>query len=505
MKVKFVHRIIGLVIAFVLLAASGAFLWYLYTTKMVPTKYLKLGAAFFTVLSLAVSLLCININKTWRSLIGCVLALLIVGVQCFAVDFIKVTTNTFEEITQVEPEYAEVGVFVKSEDEATAISDLKGYTFGIMRALDRSITDIAIRNISNTLGEELTVIEYETVDEVAAALIETNEVTAIIVNKAFVEILSEIEGFEDVGEKIREVGILEIEDTVKLPTGSSGGGSYAEGPLDIGTYVAPNPSTKMPEHVVSLYISGIDCYGKVSRRSRSDVNIVAFANTKTKQIVLISAPRDFYVPTPVTNGVCDKLTNAGIYGAKVSKGALEMLYDAEINHYFRVNFTGFINIVNAMGGITVNSKYAFTTKNGESFVKGENVLTGSQALAFARERKSFASGDRQRGKNQMEVIKGVINKATSFAMLTNYKKILDSVAASMETDLPYEKITELINNQLNDNAKWNVVSYSVDGTGASRKPFSQKSRSYVMLPKQSTIDKAKSLIDQLITDQVPTL
>ncbi len=506
MKGKFGQKIIGLIVGLVLLLASATFLWYLYSTGMVPKKYLMVGAAFFAVCAIIVFLLCININKTWRSLIGCILALLIIGAQGYGIDFINVGTQTLEEITQVEPEYAEVGVFVKAEDKAQAISDLKGYNFGIMQLLDRGITDVAINNISNILGEELSVVEYETVDEAVSALIETQEVMAIIINKAFIEMLSEIEGFEDAEEKIREVGILEVEDTVKVPTGSSGGGggSYAEGPLDIGTYVAPNPATKMPDHVISLYISGIDCYGKVSRRSRSDVNIVAMFNTVTKQILLISAPRDFYVPTPVSSGACDKLTNAGIYGAKVSKGALEMLYDAEINYYFRVNFTGFQKIVNSLGGITVNSKYSFTTKYGESFVKGENFLNGERALAFARERKSFASGDRQRGKNQMEVIKGVINKATSVAMLTNYKEILASVAASMEMDVPYEVITELINNQLSDNAQWNVSTYSVDGTGSSKKPFSQKGRSYVMVPKKATIDKAKSLIDQLITDQVPT-
>ncbi len=507
MKGSFCHKLIGMILSAVLLTASGVFLWYLHLTNMVPAKYLMVGAAVFVVLTLIVFLLCININKTWRSLFGCFLSLAMIGVQCYAVDFIKVGTQTLEKITQVEVEYAEVGVFVKSDDEATAISDLKGYSFGIMRVLDRNITNAAVRNISNVLDEELSVVEYETVDEVVSALIETGEVNAIIINKAFVEILGEIEGYETAGEQIREVGNLEVEDTVKVPTtstGGGGGGKYYETPLDIGVFVEPDPTVKMPDHVFSVYLSGIDCYGKISRRSRSDVNIVAVVNTESKQVLLISAPRDLYVQTPVTSGAYDKLTNAGIYGVKASKGAMEMLYDAEINYYFRVNFTGFYRIINALGGITVNSDYAFTVKSGETFVKGENQLNGSTALAFARERYSFKSGDRQRGKNQMAVIKGVIDKATSLAMLTNYKKILDSVAESMETDIPYEKITELINNQLNDNASWNVVSYSVDGTDASKKPFSQKGNSYVMVPKESTINKAKSLIKQVINGDVPT-
>ncbi len=508
LKVSFKHRILGIIIGLVSLVASGAFVWFLSLSGMVPLKYLAIGSAVLFVLAAAIALLCININKTARSLIGCFLALAILGVQCYAVDFVGTGTKTLEKITEVEVEYAVVSVYVRADDPSEDFSELKGYKFGIMKDIDRRITDKALENIASLLGEELIIKEYETIDELAEALLTLKEVDAIVINISFLEILSEIEGFETAANDMREIFESEIEATFEVPgstsSGGGGGGSYAEGPLDIGTYVAPDPSVKMPEHVFSVYLSGIDCYGSVSRRSRSDVNIVAFFNTKTHEVLLISAPRDFYVATPVSGGVPDKLTNAGIYGAKVSRGALEMLYDTEINYEFKVNFTGFEKIIDALGGITVYSKYNFTGENGGNFVKGYNQVNGRLALSFARERHSFASGDRQRGKNQMEVIKGVIDKATSVAMLTNYKKILESVAESMETTVPLEKITELINEQLSSGAKWNVSTYSVDGTGASKKPFSQKGRSYVMVPNQSTIDKAKSLIGQLLNDEIPT-
>ncbi len=491
----------------VLAAASGVFIWYLYLSKLIPLNYLIIGSVAFALLTALVVWLGINAERTWRSLIGCTLALAIVTVQTYVVDFIKKGTETLEVITNVQVEYAEVGVYVKADDPATDINDLKDYSFGILKSIDRGITDVAISNIINLLGDDISVFEYETIDETAEAMLDIGEINAIIVNKAFIEILVEIEGFEDALEKMKEVYLFDVESTVVLPndtSSSGGGGSYAEGPLETGTYVEPDPSTKMPEHVFSVYISGIDCYGKISRRSRSDVNILAVVNTKTNQVLLISTPRDFYVQTPVSGDTCDKLTNAGIYGVKVSRGALELLYDAEINYSFRVNFTGFEQIIDALGGITVYSKYAFTNDYGISFVKGDNVVNGKKALAFARERHSFASGDRQRGKNQMEVIKGVIDKMTSLNMLTNYKEVLDSVASSMETDIPYDLITTLIQNQLSSGTKWNITTYSVDGTGASKKPYSQKGRSYVMIPKQSTIDKAKSLIDQIISDEIPT-
>lgn len=83
-----------------------------------------------------------------------------------------------------------------------------------------------------------------------------------------------------------------------------------------------------------------------------------------------------------------------------------MLYDTDINYYFRLNFAGFVQIIDALGGITVDSDYDFTTQNssGYHFTKGPNQVNGDQALAFCRERYAFSAGDRQRGKDQMKVI-----------------------------------------------------------------------------------------------------
>ena len=122
-----------------------------------------------------------------------------------------------------------------------------------------------------------------------------------------------------------------------------------------------------------------------------------------------------------------------------------MLYDTDINYYFRLNFAGFVQIIDALGGITVDSDYDFTTQNssGYHFTKGPNQVNGEQAIAFCRERYAFSAGDRQRGKDQMKVIQGVINKATSPDILKNYLSLLDSLSGCFETNIPYDVITSL--------------------------------------------------------------
>ena len=168
-----------------------------------------------------------------------------------------------------------------------------------------------------------------------------------------------------------------------------------------------------------------------------------------------------------------------------------MLYNEDINYYFRINFAGFEQLINALGGVTVNSDYEFDSKNiiGYHYNKGENFLNGEQALVFSRERYAFSEGDRQRGKNQMAVIKGVINKALSPELLKNYSSVLSSIQGCFETNISYEEIARLLQQQLNNGGSWNIVSYSVDGTGDTQKPYSMSQNAYVMIPDESTVQK----------------
>ena len=244
----------------------------------------------------------------------------------------------------------------------------------------------------------------------------------------------------------------------------------------------------------------------MTAKSRSDVNIIATVNTDTHEILLVSTPRDYFVPLSISGGAPDKLTHAGIYGIDVCMDTLGMLYNEDINYYFRINFAGFEQLIDALGGVTVYSDYDFDSKNetGYHFNQGENYLNGEQALVFSRERYAFKEGDRQRGKNQMAVIKGVINKALSPELLKNYSSVLSSIQGCFETNISYEEIARLLQQQLNNGGDWNIVSYSVNGTGATEKPYSMSQKAYVMVPDYNTVDKAKSLMEKVRNGEVVT-
>lgn len=251
----------------------------------------------------------------------------------------------------------------------------------------------------------------------------------------------------------------------------------------------------------SIYISGIDTYGEISSVSRSDVNIVMVVNPKIKQILLISIPRDYYVQLHGTTGTRDKLTHAGIYGIDMSVKTLEDLLEMDINYYIKVNFTSVIDIVDALEGLDVYSEYSFVSYSGFSFKKGYNSVNGEQALDFARTRKAFADGDRQRGKNHQALIEAIIRKATSKSIITKYNSLLSAIDGKYQTNMGIKKITSLIKMQLNDMPSWNVTSFSLTGTDTYNYTYTYNQLLYVMEPDEESVETAIDLIDSVLDDK----
>ena len=258
------------------------------------------------------------------------------------------------------------------------------------------------------------------------------------------------------------------------------------------------------EEPFNIYISGIDVSGPITTNSRSDVNIIMTVNPNTKKILLTTTPRDYYVQIPGVSGEQrDKLTHAGIYGVDVSMSTLESIYGIDITYYARVNFTSLITIVDALGGIDVNSDYEFTTLHGKYKIqKGINHMDGAAALGFSRERYSFEDGDNQRGKNQEAVLTAILQKAMSPAIIKNANQIIASVSDCVETNMTENEMAKFINMQLSDGAGWSIEAAAAAGTGDTQTCFSSGTQPlYVMQPDAASIEEVKSKMKQVLEVQ----
>ena len=268
------------------------------------------------------------------------------------------------------------------------------------------------------------------------------------------------------------------------------------------TGIEANKITKEP---FVVYLSGVDNRGELTEKARSDVNILAVVNPSTKRVALINTPRDYYVDLAGTNSK-DKLTHAGLYGVETSMATLGNLYGVNVDQYLRINFAGFISIIDAVGGVDVYSDQAFTSVGSPgyydptTFVEGWNHLDGKSALAFARERHAFASGDIQRGINQMKVIDAMLNKIKSPALLMGFSKIMDAAADCFVTSFSQDQISALVRMQLSDFAEWDIESYTVTGTSSSStKCYSAKGQKlYVMKPDDASVSKAREMIASVL-------
>ena len=372
-----------------------------------------------------------------------------------------------EQATAREPDRAVVGVYVEAGDPAQSLEDTAGYAFGA--AAGEPYGEQAQAALRQRLGE-VEITSCPTAFALADRL-RAGEVRAILLGDAYAQALSEAPGYQWTGQRLRQVGSLELEleDTPE--------------PLAV--------PEDLPRRFL-VYLSGTDTFGSAATRARSDVNILAAVDTQAKKLLLVATPRDFYVTFPETGGAKDKLAHAGVYGVEASAAALEGLYGVTVDYWVKMNFTGFVELIDALGGVEVYSDQEFTVEPIKTYRQGYNQLTGLEALAFARERYSFPDGDYQRAKNQMEVIRAVVEKCSSFALVQNFRPVLEAAGEHLETNMPKEHLYGLAALQLGDPGPWTVETYTAQGDSAYRETWSMPGQElYVILPGEASVQEAK--------------
>lgn len=256
------------------------------------------------------------------------------------------------------------------------------------------------------------------------------------------------------------------------------------------------------EDPFNIYISGVDTRGDISDVSRSDVNMIVTVNPVDRKILLTSMPRDSYVKLSM-NDEYDKLTHSGVYGINETIATVEKWLDVDINYYYRVNFKMLISLVDAIGGVTVESPFDFKSSVSKyTYVKGENELDGKAALYFVRERKTFEDEDEERVRNQQRMVKAIIKKVTtSDVLLTNYTDILSAVESQMETNMSNKEMSAIVKMQLNDmNTRWTIKTISIDGTDAEKGTWSMGPGRplFVSIPKEKSVEQVKKKIHEVM-------
>jgi LCP family protein required for cell wall assembly len=223
-------------------------------------------------------------------------------------------------------------------------------------------------------------------------------------------------------------------------------GSYVwlDGKLNRSVTLPASTTTSAGENWL---ITGSDTRSGLSRTQKDELHVGSNTDTNSDSLmllhmggptpVLISIPRDSYVPIPGHGS--NKINAAlGFGGPALLVQTVESVTGLHINHYMGIGFEGLVDVTNKVGGVNVCLKTAVHDQNsGVNLPAGCQTLNGTQALEFVRDRDSFATGDLQRIQDQREFLKALLSKATSPAVFLNPFRALpfgSSAASSISVD-----------------------------------------------------------------------
>lgn len=485
-KVKKKNKKIYKIISFLLIVVSLILVISLIYFNTLPILYLGVIIGVIVVVDLFLLLLML---KSKKKKIGALLSIIIIMIMSILSFFIIKTAGLLNGLNLDYKTY-NYSVVVLKDGDYDKIKDIEDKDLGFYETegqeCEKSLSKLAQKVKTENVG-------YEDVNSMASDLI-SEKVDAILIENTYLDILN-----ENSGETLSETSSTDDETT------SNNIENFGDKTKVIYTFsiiVKTSDISKdldVTKKPFNIYISGIDTYGEISSVSRSDVNMVVTVNPKTRQILLTSIPRDYYVPLHGKSGYNDKLTHAGLYGVDMSIQTIEDLLDIEINYYVKVNFTSVIDIVDAIGGVEVLSDYTFTSQDGYKYTEGYNKVDGKEALSFARERKAFQAGDRQRIKDQQALLEAIFRKCTSPSIITKYNSLLDSISGSFVTNMPTDRLKALIRMQISKKYKWTITSNSLDGADASNYTYSYSSQKlYVMEPIEESVTYASELIKSVL-------
>lgn len=235
---------------------------------------------------------------------------------------------------------------------------------------------------------------------------------------------------------------------------------------------------------------GVDSEGdglNANAAFNGDTLMLMSFNPKTLRSVLLSIPRDTYVPIACNNNRYAKINSSAAYGTGCVISTINKFLDINIDYYVKINFKGVVDLVEAVGGVEVDVEAPTYMANayggkvceqnsdrqwGDKLVcinPGLQVLNGEQALAYARCRHMYIGSDLDRVRHQQQVVEALANKVLHFNSIKEFQDILNAVskniATNMDTDTilsGYNVAKNVLGNKLSGKDSLNIQKASLE-------------------------------------------
>ena len=454
----------------IILLLFGILIGIIFPMQAIPLKYIIPTGILLFIILIGLGYLVLKRQTNHKKRVCLlILELLLIFILSMIYYYLTPTLKFMNHISAKEYQLEDYYILVLKDSTYQELIDLKNKTLATYEHPIASY-EKELSTIKNKI--DINDQKYSNYLEACQALL-NGQVESLLLSSSYKSIVDEeLTGFKD---RVRILGIEQIK---------------MESQIETANINVQNDS-------FHIYVSGIDIYGDISLVSRSDVNMIITVNPTAHQILLTSIPRDYYVTLHGTTGYKDKLTHSGIYGIHMTVQTIEDLLDIQIPYYIRVNFNTLVELVDEIGGVDVYSDTAFQTSC--SYQVGYNHLDGKCALAYARERYVYQSGDRHRIQNQQEIVKSILISALSSKnLITKYPTILNNLSNSFQTNIPYDKMYTMLNKQLEMMPTWQIEQISLNGADSSNYTYTYPyQKLYVMEPDVNTIEESKQKITEV--------
>ena len=346
----------------------------------------------------------------------------------FVVRKVNKTVNKITSNDGVE-QYEEIGVNFTTYDNPSIkeITDLEGKRVGIVVSNGNSATSVGQEKLEKE-KIEVDYVEFTTLNDLILGLL-NGDVDSAILQSGYKSILKTNEAYEEYIEKVTD--IYTFTENIK---------------------VGENASAHKDLSVEPFNILLIGFAPEESGGGLADSIILASVNPKSMTVTLTSVPRDSYVPIACYPGQSkDKITHSRAYGRECLMDTVGNIFDVDVDLYMEINFQGLADVVDAVGGIWIDSPVEFvgqtpSSRRGEFTVwvgKGGQMANGDQALAFARERHAMPNGDLDRAIHQQEVIAQIAEKLINLRDVNKALKVLDVAGDNFSTNLSLNQLTSI--------------------------------------------------------------
>ena len=360
------------------------------------------------------------------------------------------------------------------------ILDYADKTFITQSQFDSANTENAISQIEAVLEATPNVTSKETVYDAIKAFY-NGEGEVLVLNDAFVSALKTINAFKNFDN-----------DTVVLSSLKFGEEEVQETPEPV--------SSQQP---FAIYVAGNDtCANGLTTVGRTDVDMIMVVNPASRQILLVSIPRDYYIENPGLGNGLDKLTHLGNQGIRNTLDGINQKFNLNLTDYLTTNFTHFEALVDDLGGITVDNPYEFSAGDNH-YAVGTITLNGSQALAYARERKSLSNGDYGRNEHQGIIMQAILEKVQQNAAAGDKAGVLAALSKNFLTNVNINDLYNLYTSSGDVAQPWQYIRYHLGGTGtmAGTVSMGMDRMLYVCQPFDSQVQFTTDIVNRMLNGE----